>query len=392
MCVLLRKALLPAVLTLLLVACPARDGQGPHGSKLAKVPRGKTRRGVAALPLADWAPRSMLEVKRTPISKPSHPVVDVHTHLGHTADVAAAVKMMDKLGIETVVNLDGSWGKRLRENLARFDKKYPGRFLTYALIDFSGIDGADWGKKRAAQLAKDFEAGAKGLKIHKSLGLTIRYKDGRRLALDDAKLDPIWRTCARYKRPVEWHVADPAAFFTKLDRNNERWHELGEHPHWSFADRKRFPTRAQLFMERERVLKRHRETTFIGAHMGNWPENLAQVGRWLDAHPNFFVDIDARINELGRQPYTARRFLMRYQDRVLFGTDTGAITRPVYETYYRFLETDDEYFDTAPANGRQGFWMVYGLKLPKAVLRKLYRDNARRLLAFEPYKPPAGNK
>lgn len=342
---------------------------------------------IANLPLAAWQPRSMLVTKQTARPKPAFPAIDVHTHLGRTRDVAALVAQMDALGIETIVNLDGGWGKRLQGELARFDRAYPGRFLTYALLDFSGIDDAQWGQRVAAQLERDFQAGARGLKLHKSLGLTIRYRDGRLLPIDDPKLDAVWRVCAKYGRPVEIHVADPAAFFTALDRKNERWHELNQHPNWLFYG-KRFPSREALWQQRNRVIARHPKTIFIGAHMGNNPEDLARVGRWLRRYPNFYVDIDARINELGRQPYTARRFLIAFQDRVLFGTDTSVVKRPVYETYYRFLETDDEYFDTAPADGRQGFWMVYGLHLPADVLRKLYRENARRLLAW-PKRPVA---
>jgi predicted TIM-barrel fold metal-dependent hydrolase len=171
---------------------------------------------------------------------------------------------------------------------------------------------------------------------------------------------------------------------------SERWHELQEFPEWSFADGSRFPTRAQLFAERNRVLARHPDVTFVGAHMGSSSEDLDQLGTWLDRYPNFHVDLAASINELGRQPYKARRFLIRYHDRVLFGTDLKSAKTPGYEVYARFLETEDEYFGTEPANDRQGFWMIYGMYLPRPVLQKIYRDNARRLLRLEtPEELPA---
>jgi predicted TIM-barrel fold metal-dependent hydrolase len=216
------------------------------------------------------------------------------------------------------------------------------------------------------------------LKFHKTFGLTYRYSDGRFVPVDDPKLDPIWELCAKYGRPVEIHTADPGAFFTPLDRFNERWHELNEHPNWLFADPK-FPKRDELHAERNRVIARHPKTTFICAHFANDAEDLATVGKWLDAYPNMYVDIDARISELGRQPYSARRFLLKYQDRILFGTDTTP-GRAAYRMYYRFLETDDEYFDPAGGHHRQGFWMIYGIFLPKDVLQKLYLRNAERLL------------
>jgi hypothetical protein len=173
------------------------------------------------------------------------------------------------------------------------------------------------------------------------------------------------------------HVADPAAFFTPLDRFNERWHELGDHPNWLFYGDK-FPSRDEILAQRNRAIARHPNTTFICAHFGNNPEDLATVGKWLDTYPNMLIDVDARISELGRQPYTARKFFLKYQDRIMFGTDTTP-RRDAYRMYYRFLETDDEYFDCAGSHQRQGFWMIYGVFLPKNVLEKIYRINAERL-------------
>jgi predicted TIM-barrel fold metal-dependent hydrolase len=343
-----------------------------------------TAQDIKELKLRDWHPRSMLITKTTEVPKPAFPVIDVHNHLGGgkaflTAErVKRYVEEMDAAGVQTVVNLDGGWGERLKDTLAALDQAHPGRFLTYALLDFSGIDDPSWSDREAARLAESFEAGAKGLKFHKSLGLGVRYRDGRFLPVDDPKLDPIWEVCARFKRPVEIHTGDPGAFFTPLDGSSERWHELNEHPEWLFYG-KDFPKRSDLHAQRIKVIARHPQTTFICAHMANDGEDLAEVARWLDAYPNMYVDIDARISELGRQPYTARRFFLKYQDRVMFGTDTSP-SREAYRIYYRFLETDDEYFDPAGGHHRQGFWMIYGVFLPKDVLAKLYHKNAEKLL------------
>jgi predicted TIM-barrel fold metal-dependent hydrolase len=339
---------------------------------------------IKQLKLRDWHPRSMLITKTTEVAKPAFPVIDVHNHLGGgkaflNADrVKHYIEEMDASGVQTVVNLDGGWGDRLKETLAALDQAHPGRFLTYALIDFSGIDDPSWSDREAARLAESFEAGAKGLKFHKTLGLGARYRDGRFVPVDDPKLDPVWEVCARFKRPVEIHTGDPGAFFTPLDGNSERWHELNEHPEWLFHG-KDFPKRSDLHAQRIRVIARHPKTTFICAHMANDGEDLAEVAAWLDAYPNMYVDIDARISELGRQPYTARRFLLKYQDRVMFGTDTSP-SREAYRIYFRFLETDDEYFDPSGGHHRQGFWNIYGVFLPKDVLEKLYTKNAERLL------------
>ena len=339
---------------------------------------------IKELKLRDWQPRPMLVTRATEVPRPAFPVIDVHNHLGGGKQaltperVARYLAEMDAAGIRTVVNLDGGWGRRLDETLAALDSAHPGRFLTYALIDFQGVDDPGWSDREAKRLVQSFEAGAKGLKFHKTLGLGARYKDGRLMPVDDLKLDPIWEVCARFKRPVEIHTGDPGAFFTPLDRFNERWHELNQHPNWLYSS-DRFPKRADLHAQRNRVIARHPGTTFICAHMANDAEDLAEVGRWLDTYPNMYVDIDARINELGRQPYAARRFLLKYQDRVMFGTDTSP-DRAAYRMYYRFLETDDEYFDSSAGHHPQGFWMVYGVFLPKDVLEKLYVRNAERLL------------
>lgn len=339
---------------------------------------------IKELKLRDWEPRTMMVTKATEVPRPAFPLIDVHNHLGGgkafltPARVAHYLAEMDAAGVRAVVDLDGGWGTQLEETLAALDLAHPGRFLTYALINFEGIDEPGWSDRETAQLEKSFQAGAKGLKFHKTLGLGVRYKDGRYMPVDDPKLDPIWEMCARFKRPVEIHTADPGAFFTPLDRFNERWHELNDHPGWLFYG-KGHPKRADLHAQRNRAIARHPNTTFICAHMANDGENLAELAHWLDTYPNMFVDIDARINELGRQPYSARRFLIKYQDRVMFGTDTSP-SRVAYRSYYRFLETDDEYFDSSAGHHTQGFWMIYGIDLPKDVLQKLYVTNAERLL------------
>jgi predicted TIM-barrel fold metal-dependent hydrolase len=347
---------------------------------------------IRDLKLRDWQPRSMMVTKTTVVEHPKFPVVDVHNHLGGGKDrltpevVGRYLREMDEAGVRTVVNLDGGWGDRLAQTLAALDNAHPGRFLTYALLNFEGIDDDDWGSREAKRLEESFKAGAKGLKFHKTLGLIYRYKDGRLMPVDDPKLEPVWEVCARHKRPVLIHVADPAAFFTPLDRYNERWHELNSNPGWLFYGEK-FPKRQDLLDALHRVIASHPQTTFINTHFGNNVEDLAAVADKLDKYPNMYIDIDARISELGRQPYSARRFFLKYQDRIMFGTDTTP-NRDAYRIYYRFLETDDEYFDCAASHHLQGFWNIYGIFLPDEVLDKVYRKNAERVLfGLKPEEP-----
>ncbi|HEY2838424.1 MAG TPA: carbohydrate-binding family 9-like protein [Pirellulales bacterium] len=373
-------AFLPAVL----IALAAR----------ADEPKEKETADIRELKLREWAPKSMMVTESHEPAKPRFPAVDVHNHLGSgkatltPERVAGYLTEMNEAGVRTVVNLDGGWGDRLKETLAALDEAHPDRFITFAQVDFAGIDDDGWSDREAKQLEESFKAGGKGLKLHKSLGLGVRYKDGRLMPVDDPKLDAVWRMCAKYHRPVMIHTADPAAFFTPLDRFNERWHELNEHPQWLFYGDK-FPAREDLIAQYLRVVGRHPRTTFIGAHFGNNAEDMAAVGNALDANPNLFVDIDARISELGRQPYTARKFFIKYQDRILFGTDTTP-RRDAFRIYYRFLETDDEYFDCAASHHLQGFWRIYGIFLPDEVLEKIYSKNADRIFAAAA-KTPVGD-
>ena len=337
---------------------------------------------IRDLKLRDWQPKSMMVTKVTKVDKPMFPVIDQHNHLGTgkafltPERVKHYLEEMDAAGVRTVVDLDGMWGDRLKETLAALDKAHPGRFLTYAQINFDGIDDADWSQREAKRLEESFKMGAKGLKFHKSLGLEVKFKNGKYLMPDDPKMDPIYEMCAKYHRPIMIHTGDPVAFFTPLDKNNERWHELNQHPDWLWYDHD-YPPLKQLLDAFIHAVAKNPKTTFIGAHFGNYAENVAQVAEWLDKYPNLYIDIDARISELGRQPYTARKFLIKYQDRVMFGTDTPPNDREAYRIYYRFLETDDEYFDCQKSHHLQGFWMIYGVFLPKDVLAEDLFDERR---------------
>jgi len=347
---------------------------------------------IRDLKLRDWEPRSMMVTKTTIVEKPMFPVIDIHNHLGTgkatltPERVKRYLKELDDAGVRTVVDLDGMWGDRLTETIAALDQAHPGRFITFAQINFENIDDPDWGNRETKRLEESFQAGARGLKFHKLLGLHWRYKDGKLMTVDDPKLDGVWEMCAKYKRPVVIHIADPAAFFTPLDRFNERWHELNSHPNWLFFG-EQFPKREEILAALHRVIAKHPNTTFVNTHFGNNAEDLAAVAKKLDEFPNMYVDIDARISELGRQPYAARRFLIKYQDRVMFGTDTTP-RADAYRTYYRFLETDDEYFDCAASHHLQGFWRIYGIHLPREVLEKVYNKNAMRILGLEGAPPP----
>ncbi len=338
------------------------------------------------LKLKDWKPRSQLVVNETRVLRPKFPVIDMHNHLGRLENTRKFLEEMDKAGVWKCVSLDARSAKDFyKEHLAASQAVAPERFLIFFRPDWSRIDEPNFGINEAKRLEEAVRLGARGMKVAKDLGLTVRDKSGKLIAVDDPRIDPIWAKCGELGIPVAIHVTDPKAFFTPLDESNERYDELGAHPNWLFYG-SNFPAKEEVLNQRNRVMARHPNTIFLGAHVANMPEELHTVGMWLDTYPNLYVDIDARISELGRQPYTARRFFIKYQDRIIFGTDT-APDAEAYRIYYRFLETDDEYFDPAGGHHLQGRWMIYGIHLPDEVLEKVYNGNAQKILAR--FKPPA---
>jgi len=361
------------------------------------------------LRLQDFRPKSMLHVKETRVATPRFPVIDVHTHMSFakggrrgaatddeiafTTTAEDALAVMDRKGVRALVNLTGGFGKGFEQALARFDQAHPGRFYTCTEPMWGAWTDPRFPELQADAVAKAAQAGAKGLKVLKTLGLYLRERgrEGALVKLDDRRFDPMWEACAAARLPVYIHTSDPEAFFLPIDCTNERWDELGHHPDWSFHG-KDFPSHQELMQARDRVFARHPKTLFVGLHVGHNAENLEFVSESLDRFPNFAVETGARIGELGRQPRTARKFFEKYQDRILFGTD--AVPPPegentpqqvfkdeLYEIYYRFLETEDEYFDYAPAPvPPQGRWRIYGIGLPDGILKKVYHENAVRLL------------
>jgi predicted TIM-barrel fold metal-dependent hydrolase len=333
------------------------------------------------LKLIDWRPASQLVVKETKIIKAKFPVIDIHNHLGDLDQTEHYLSEMDKAGVWKCVSLDArSQDDFYKEHIRVSHTTSKDRFLLFFRPDFSKIDEPNFGENEARRLEEAVKMGCRGLKISKRLGLGFKDKSGKLINVDDSRIDPIWERCGELGIPVEIHISDPKAFFTPLDQHNERYDELCGHPDWLFYG-DQFPSKEGLLEQRNCVIKKHPNTIFIGAHFGNLPEELEVVGKWLDIYPNFYVDIDARISELGRQPYTARRFFIKYQDRILFGTDTPC-NAEAYRLYFRFLETDDEYIDPTPAHKLQGRWMIYGLYLPDDVLEKIYNKNALKILGM----------
>ena len=261
-------------------------------------------------------------------------------------------------------------------------KPYPGRFIVFTQIDWCKIDDPNFSQEMVAQLDDAVGRGARGLKVLKDLGLGVRDKTGKLITVDDPRLDPIWEECGRLGIPVSIHVSDPEAFFHPVDNTNERYEELIEHPDWSFYG-PQFPTEGAILAARDRMFARHPHTTFVSLARGQLAgESRLCVRDLLDTHPNVMVEFGAREAELGRQPRRAREFFLKYQDRIMFGTDNG-MDEEMYRNHFRWLETADEYFDYWGYPG-QGRWKIYGMELPDPVLEKVYHRNAERI--FQQYK------
>ncbi len=338
--------------------------------------------------LQNFTPISKLVNKSTLIEKPRFPAFDAHNHLGEdfggdweNKPLSRLLDLLDQAGIDRYIDLDGGWGENLlNSHLDHFKQPAPERFQV-----FGGVDWTQWLKMgnpfpewAAGRLRVQKERGAEGLKIWKDFGLHVMDHLGNLVDIDDARIDPIWQAAGELDLPVVIHVADPPAFFDPVDETNERWEELKNHPDWAFTSPP-FPPFLHIIEGLASIVTRHPHTTFVGAHVGCYAENLGWVGTMLDRCPNFHVDISARIGELGRQPYTARNFFLRYSDRILFGSDMGPYPE-AYRVIYRFLETDDEYFNyNAAPIPMQGRWHVHGLYLPDVVLKKVYCLNAERI-------------
>ena len=373
-------------------------GIGPMGQ--AATDRGEDgtiERDWNALLLSEYRPRPMLRLPAHRVERAAVPAIDIHNHLGQNvdahselhvvdvgdwrvADVPALLDLMDECNVEAIINLDGDWGEVLEANLDRYDRAHPGRFATFCRLDWSDCAARGWETRLAVSLRDSAARGAAGLKVWKDVGLRVRDERDELVFCDDPRLDPMWEVATETHLPVLIHVADPPAHFQPISEHNERLEQLIAHPDWHFYG-PGFPTFDELIERLEHLVAAHPNITFIGAHVGCWVQDLGWVGAMLDRYPNFNIDIAARIAELGRQPRAARRLLLAHQTRVLFGTDAYPPSKRAFSLYFRFLETDDEYFPHWHSEPpRAGRWHISGVDLPEDVLGAVYAGNARRLV------------
>jgi len=349
--------------------------------------------------LSDFSPRSTLKVERRQILKAKYPVIDIHFHF-HSPFMTAEdkrilkpanlIKVMDSLGVKTIVGFDAV-ETDLDSLLGLYQREYPDKFFVYSDM-ISGDQGRiltdEFMASLSSKLEKFHELGMQGIgEFPKDIGLKIKDTSGKIIPLDDKRLAPLFEKAGELGMPVIMHTADPTAFFDPINKYNERYIELSKYPAWSYFG-PQFPSKEKLIKEREHIIKEHPKTIFIGCHMGMNPEDLSYVGYMLDTYPNYYVDISAVLSDLGRQPYTARKFFIKYQDRILFGTDGGVLfgqegwtIERFYRSYFEFLETENEYIDYPEQQAHnQGNWYIYGINLPDDVLQKIYYKNAEKIL------------
>ncbi len=327
----------------------------------------------------DFEPKSTLVVPEHPLTAAKYTFVDVHGHqrqMGSATEdyIRGVVAAMDSMNMGVMVNLSGGSGASLADAVANTEAVAPGRIVHFANVDFSRVSELDFGASVSAQLAEDVANGARGLKIFKNLGMYVTDDTGARVPTDDSRLDPIWAKAGELGIPVLIHTADPAQFWLPHDRYNERWFELKERPR---RKRPPEPTWEALMEEQWNVFRKHPETTFINAHLGWLGNDLERLGELMEEFPNMVTELGAVVAELGRQPHTARDWMIRYQDRVMMGKDSW--NPEEYFTYFRVFETADEFFPYY--RKRHAWWTMYGLNLPDEVLHKVYYKNALRIIS-----------
>lgn len=346
--------------------------------------------------------KTYLFTKVTEIETAAFPVIDAHNHLWGGLEIKQIADTMESVGVIGFCNLTGNVRIEFSQggyvisscDISDFIKicsDYPGRFYCFTMADFAQPtnvplfhDDKKFVGDCIETLREHVKLGAKGLKVLKELGLFHRDSNGDLISVDDPRLFPIWEEAARLKIPVLIHQADPSGFFEPATLENEHYGSLIKYPSWSFADPK-FPRKSDLLKRRDNLIKQHPDTTFILPHFANHAENISYVSDLLTDNPNVYIDFSARIDELGRQPYSSREFFIKHQDRIVFGTDMPAnieSSAEMYRTYFRFLETFDESFYSPDYDGTfdRARWPICGIGLPAEVLEKIYSKNILKII------------
>lgn len=338
---------------------------------------GKIQYRTNVMDVEEYEPISTLKVPQHILKRAKYPFIDVHNHQWTMPiqNLDKLVAEMDSLNMQVMVNLSGFRGKFLEWSLDNVKENYPKRFIVFMNINFENLDDAGWPNETLEMMENAVKQGANGLKVYKGLGLTDVDNEGKRIAVNDPRLDPIWAKCGELGIPVLIHSGEPNSFWKPKDKYNERWLELKQEP-GRYRDPAKVPSFEEIMAEQHSVFRKHPNTKFIDAHLGWFGNDLERLGKLFDEMPNVYTELGAVLAELGRQPKAARTFMIKYQDRIMFGKDTYKMEE--YYTYFRVLETGDEYFDYY--RKRHAHWKMYGLELPDSVLKKVYYQNALQVI------------
>lgn len=342
--------------------------------------------------LSEFRPVSQCVTKETHVTKAKFKVIDIHEHMGKLVlgedyqsqyDLHRYKQELQDLNIHHVVNLDGVWGQEFTQ-MMEHTQSIDEMLSTFVWIDVSKMDEPDFDEQVRKHLKDSYDKGARGIKMWKVISLNQKDKAGHYIRTDDGRMQVVYETAAELNIPVLIHIADPVAFFLPIDETNERYEELGANPDWAFGKADQY-TFHELMGMQDNMIRKNPRTNFIVAHFGSYAENLAHVSQRLDQFPNMYIDIAARIAELGRVPYSSREFFLKYSNRILYGTDCIPTNLKAHHKYFRFLETYDEYFEYQEEgeDPGQGRWRIYGIGLPDEVLKNVYYRNACGLLNLD---------
>jgi predicted TIM-barrel fold metal-dependent hydrolase len=328
--------------------------------------------------LKDFHPKSVYKVPQTKIDKAKYPVIDMHTHnYAKTPDqVLDWIHAMDAAGIEKAIVLTMAVGKEFDAVYAKY-AKYPDRFEVWCGFDYTGYDKPDFGPAAVKELERCYKVGARGVGELGDKGKGLFYCRPTKawgMHLDDARMDPLLEKCAELGMPINIHVADPYWMYLPMDATNDG---LMNAYKWRLDNQPDIVGHEGMVEILERAVKRQPNTTFVACHFANCSYDLDKLGNLFDKYPNLYADISARFAETAAIPRAAARFFDKYRDRLVYGTDMHFNMR-MYRLTFRILESEDEHF--YDWGNFSYHWPLYGFGLDDKILKKVYRDNALRII------------
>jgi uncharacterized protein len=327
--------------------------------------------------LKDYRPKSIYKIPITEVPKAKFPIIDMHSHpyAKTPKEIAEWVKNMDEVGVEKTMILAMATGKEFSDIYRKYSA-YPDRFEVWCEFDYTGYNQPGFSTKAIKALEQCHDIGARGVgELHdKGKGLSSSTMKALGMHPDDARMDPLFERCGQLGMPVSIHVADPIWMYQPMDNTNDG---LMNAYTWRLDNQPGIVGLSGMVDILERTVKKHGNTTFIACHFANLDYDLARLGEVLDAHPNLYADIAARYAETAPIPRFTAKFYEQHADRLVYGTDMG-FDKPMYRITFRVLETSDEHFYETEQFGYH--WSLNGFGLSDEILRKVYRDNAERLL------------